>query len=95
MLTFNVILGYQDFFFFQSDRRTQYEETHSKLNEKKGGWPNGVQKISKITYTASRFLLLTSAKFAMRAVCMFEQDKEFIISILYVMVLLCVICKSV
>ena len=51
MLTFNVILGYQgllfqDFFFFlffrfffQSDRPTQYQETHSTLNEKKRGWP--------------------------------------------------------
>ena len=51
MFTFNVILGYQgllfrDFlwsffflgvFFFQSDRPTQYKETHSTLNEKKGG----------------------------------------------------------
>ena len=48
MLTFNVILGYQGLlfedslgfffqvFFFQSDRPTQYLETHSTLNEKKG-----------------------------------------------------------
>ena len=54
MLTFNVVLGYQgllfrDFlwfcflvFFFQSDRPTQYQETHSTLNEeKKRGWPYG------------------------------------------------------
>ena len=26
-------------FFFQSDRPTQYQETHSTLNEKKRGWP--------------------------------------------------------
>ena len=27
-------------FFFQSDRPTQYQETHSTVNEeKKGGWP--------------------------------------------------------
>ena len=49
MLTFNVILGHQgvlfrdfcDFFFirffFQSQRPTQYQETHSTLNEKKIG----------------------------------------------------------
>ena len=60
MLTFNVILGYQgllfqDFlrlfcllgFFFQSDRPTQYQETHSTLNEKQRGWP----------YVASYFYL--------------------------------------
>ena len=28
------------FFFFQSNRPTQYQETHATLNEKKGGWPN-------------------------------------------------------
>ena len=52
MLTFNVILGYQgllfcdfllfflSFFFFQSDRLTQYQETHLTLNERmKRGWP--------------------------------------------------------
>ena len=51
MFTFNVILGYQGLlfrdscdlffflgvFFFQFDRPTQYQETHSTLNEKKGG----------------------------------------------------------
>ena len=31
-----------------------------------------VKKISKITYTASRFSLLTSAKFAVRAECLNE-----------------------
>ena len=49
MLSFKVVLGYQGllysqttcyfvlflFFFFQSDRPTQYQETHSTLNEKK------------------------------------------------------------
>ena len=44
------------------------------------------RKISNITYTAIQFLLLTSAKFAVR---------EFIILILHLMVLLCVIFKSV
>ena len=52
MLTFNVILlpgvpglpiprlilvFFLGFFFFQSDRPTQYQETSSTLNEKKGG----------------------------------------------------------
>ena len=49
MLTFNVVLRnqgllFRDFlwfsflgFFFQSDRPTQYQETHSTVNEKKGG----------------------------------------------------------
>ena len=50
MLTFNVVLGYQGplfqdllwffffkFFFFQSDRPTQYQETHSTVNEEKQG----------------------------------------------------------
>ena len=42
MLTFNVVLGYQGLlfreywgFFFQSDRPTQYQETHSTVNEEK------------------------------------------------------------
>ena len=49
MLTFNVVLGYQGllfrdflwffwvFFFFQSDWLTQYQETHSTVNEEKKG----------------------------------------------------------
>ena len=48
MLTFNVVLGYQGLlfrdllwflkvFFFQSDRPTQYQETHSTVNEEKKG----------------------------------------------------------
>ena len=49
LLTFNVFLGYQgtlfwnflwlffDVFFFQSDRPTQYQETHSTLNKKGDG----------------------------------------------------------
>ena len=53
-------------------------------------------KISKVTDTAIRFLLLTSTKFAVRAACIFEQqNKEFVIQILYLMVLLCVIFKRV
>ena len=47
-LTFNVVLGYQDLlfrdfllfflvFFFQSDRPTHYQETHSTVNEEKKG----------------------------------------------------------
>ena len=46
MVTFNVVLGnqgllFRDFlrfsFFFQSDRPTQYQETHSMLKQKKKG----------------------------------------------------------
>ena len=45
MLTFHVVLGYQGlliwdflwFFFFQSNRPTQYQETHPMINEKKKG----------------------------------------------------------
>ena len=34
-------------FFFQSDRPTQYQETHSTLNEeKKRGWPYAKKKFS-------------------------------------------------
>ena len=51
MLSFKVVLWYQGllysqtncdflFRFFQTDRPTQYQETHSTLNEKKDGWPN-------------------------------------------------------
>ena len=50
MLTFNVSWGtrafysktscdFFSFFFSQSNRPTQYQETHLTLNEKKGGWP--------------------------------------------------------
>ena len=51
MLTFNVVLGYQGLlfrdllwlffrlFFFNSDRPTQYQETHSTLNGRRGWWP--------------------------------------------------------
>ena len=60
MLTFNVILGYQgllfrDFlwiffcFFFQSDRPTQYQETHLTLNEKK----NRGMVLARIRYCVS------------------------------------------
>ena len=50
-----------------------------------------VQKISKITYTASQFSLLSSAKFAMQAVveCLivlyFKHNKEFIMFIFITM----------
>ena len=54
-----------------------------------------LKKNSKITYTASRFLLLTGAKFAVRAAMFEEHNKEFIIFILYLMASLCVIFKSV
>ena len=64
MLTFNVILGYQgssysetscEFFFFsfffQSDRPTQHQETHSTLNEKK--WGDGLTSIDPWMFSSS------------------------------------------
>ena len=47
-----------------------------------------VQKISKITYTASRFSLLTSAKFSVsiKRVTL-QHNKKFIVFIFYLMVL--------
>ena len=65
MLTFNIPLGYQvlrDFlfifflcFFFQSDRPTQYQETHSTLNEKKRGM--AFLKVVGILYSWPLFLV--------------------------------------
>ena len=47
-----------------------------------------VQKISKIIYSASRFSLLTSAKFSVNIKRVTLQDnKEFIVIIFYLMVL--------
>ena len=47
-----------------------------------------VQKISKITYTASRFSLLTSAKFSVNIKRVtLQHNKEFIVFIFYLMVL--------
>ena len=68
MLTFNVILGYQgilfrDFlwffflvffsFFFQTERPTQYQETHSTLNEEKKG--DGPYKWNSFIISQERF----------------------------------------
>ena len=47
-----------------------------------------VQKISKITYTASQFSLLTSAKFSVNIKRVtLQHNKEFIVFISYLMVL--------
>ena len=47
-----------------------------------------VQKISKITYTASRFSLLTSAKFAVNIKRVtLQHNKECVVFISYLMVL--------
>ena len=62
---------------------------------KQWAFSENIKKNSKITYTASRFLLLTGAKFAVRAAMFEEHNKEFIIFILYLMASLCVIFKSV
>ena len=44
-----------------------------------------VQKISKITYTASRFSLLTSAKFSVNIKRVtLQHDKEFIVFIFFI-----------
>ena len=57
----------------------------------------GVQKISKITYTARRFSLLTSAKFAVNVNRVTPQhNKEVIVFIFYLIVLYrYIILKSV
>ena len=76
MLTFNVILGHQgvlfrdfcDFFyqvfFFQSHRPTQYQETHSTLNEKKKrGWPKLNMYLGKLCHIFILNLHLTFSGF--------------------------------
>ena len=34
-----LVIFFRSFFFFQSDRPTQHQGTHSTLNEKKRAWP--------------------------------------------------------
>ena len=36
------------FFFNPTDRPTQYQETHSTVNEKKGGWPYSITVLSLV-----------------------------------------------
>ena len=66
-LTFNVVLGYQDLlfrdvllfflvFFFQSDRPTQYQETHSTVNEEKKG--DGLSKREFFSCIRPLFILI-------------------------------------
>ena len=60
-------------------------------NRTKNAWAfsKTVQKISKITYTASRFSLLTSAKFSVNIKSVtLQHNKEFIVFFfIYLMVL--------
>ena len=74
MLTFNIVLGYLayysetscDFFFkflffFQSDRPTQYQETHSTVNEeKKGDGLTIKNNRTKFTYVCVTWILQPS-----------------------------------
>ena len=87
----------------QTSDRMQYftvfqDKLHSANIQDDQSWAftETVQKISKITYTASRFSLLTSAKFAVRAVSSVwaninrvtpQHNKEFITVFYYLMVL--------
>ena len=88
------------FFFIQTSERMQYFTiVQYKLylfniqddRSTRGILAKPLKKISKITYTASRFSLLTSAKFAVRAVTTnrvtLQNNIEFIMFIFYLMVL--------
>ena len=58
----------------------QYSEPY----EARVGFSKTVQKISKITYTARRFSLLTSAKFAVNIKRVtLQHNKEFIVFIFF------------
>ena len=93
-------------FIIQTSDKMQYftifqDKLHSFniQNRTKHAWAfsKTVQKISKITYTASRFSLLTSAKFSVNIKRVtLQHNKEFIVFIFYLMVLKrCVILKSI
>ena len=71
LLTFNVILEYQglifrDFlwfflgFFFQSDRLTQHQETHSTLNEKKEDGLSNLEKVLNFSGRLEKSLKFTT-----------------------------------
>ena len=80
-------------FIIQTSDKMQYftifQDKHSEPS-KHGTWAfsKTVQKISKNPYTASRFSLLTSAKFSVsiKRVTL-QHNKEFIVFIFYLMVL--------
>ena len=78
-------------FIIQTSDRMQYftifqDKLHSVNIQDDQSWAfsETVQKISKITYTASRFSLLTSAKFAVNITRVtLQHNKEFIVFIFY------------
>ena len=71
--------------FYHTDLVFQ-DKLHSvNIQDDQSAFSETVQKISKITYTASRFSLLTSAKFAVNinAVTL-QHDQEFIMFIFFI-----------
>ena len=73
----------QYFTFFQ-------DKLLSVNNQDDQSWASSetIQKISKITYTVSRFSLLTSAKLAVKIKRVtLQHNKEFIVFFFYLMVL--------
>ena len=78
MLTFNIVLGYQgllfrDFlwfffrFFFQSDRPTQYQETHWTVNKEKKG--DGLRYIFFSLLASFPFFLLLALSLCFTRLC--------------------------
>ena len=88
-------------FIIQTSDKMQYftifQDKYSEPSKHTWAFSKTVQKISKNPYTASRFSLLTSAKFSVsiKRVTL-PHNKEFIVFIFHLMVLKrCVILKSV
>ena len=89
------IWGETVLFIIQTSDRMQYftifqDKLHSVNIQDDQWWAfsKTIQKISKITYTASRFSLLTSAKFSVNIKRVtLQHNKEFIVFIFYLMVL--------
>ena len=95
ILVIHYIWGETALFIIQTLDRMQYftifqDKFHSVNIQDDQSWAfsETVQKISKITYTASRFSLLTSAKFSVNIKRVtLQHNKEFIVFIFYLMVL--------
>ena len=89
------IWGETVLFIIQTSDRMQYftifqDKLHSVNIQDDQWWAfsKTIQKISKITYTASRFSLLTSAKFSVNIKRVtLQHNKEFIVYFFYLMVL--------
>ena len=84
------------YFLYITSEVKQYHETLilSYIYQCSGRWKHAwafsetVQKFSKITYTASRFSLLTSAKFAVNINRVtLQHNKELIVFTFYLMIL--------